>query len=79
MDPHLNELTHEIIGSAIEVHRNLGPGLIESAYRLSLCRELFLRGIKFNLLCRDINETARWFGEECNPLIRSDVRYFSLS
>jgi len=47
MDPHLNELTHEIIGSAIEVHRNLGPGLIESAYRLSLCRELFLRGIKF--------------------------------
>jgi GxxExxY protein len=47
MDPHLNELTHEIIGSAIEVHRNLGPGLMESAYRLSLCRELFLRGIKF--------------------------------
>ena len=47
MDPHLNELTHEIIGSAIEVHRHLGPGLLESAYRLSLCRELFLRGIKF--------------------------------
>ncbi len=47
MDPHLNELTHEIIGSAIEVHRHLGPGLIESAYRLSLCRELFLRGVKF--------------------------------
>ncbi len=40
MDPHLNELTHEIIGSAIEVHRHLGPGLLESAYRLSLCREL---------------------------------------
>ena len=47
MDPHLNELTYEVIGSAIEVHRNLGAGLIESAYRLSLCRELFLRGIKF--------------------------------
>jgi GxxExxY protein len=47
MDPHINELTHEIIGSAIEVHRHLGPGLIESAYRIALCRELFLRGIKF--------------------------------
>ena|SRR5437762_14264428 len=32
-----------------------------------------------NLLCRDINETARCLGEECNALIRSDVRYFSLS
>jgi GxxExxY protein len=47
MDPHLNELTHEIIGSAIEVHRHLGPGLMESAYRISLCRELFLRGLKY--------------------------------
>ena len=47
MDPHLNELTHEIIGSAIEVHRHLGPGLMESAYRISLCRELFLRGMKY--------------------------------
>jgi len=47
MDPHINELTHEIIGSAIEVHRHLGPGLIEGAYRLALCRESFLRGLKF--------------------------------
>jgi hypothetical protein len=31
-----------------------------------------------DLLRRDINETARCFGEECNALIRSDVRYFSL-
>lgn len=42
-----NELTHEIIGSSIEVHRKLGPGLLESAYRRCLCRELFLRGIPF--------------------------------
>ena len=47
MDPQLNQLTHEIIGAAIEVHRKLGPGLLESAYRNCLCRELFLRGIKF--------------------------------
>ncbi len=43
----LNQLTHEIIGAAIEVHRKLGPGLLESAYRRCLCRELFLRGIRF--------------------------------
>lgn len=43
----LNQLTHEVIGAAIEVHRKLGPGLLESAYRKCLGRELFLRGIQF--------------------------------
>jgi len=47
MNPHLNELTYEIVGSAIEVHRTLGPGLLESSYRECLCRELLLRGISF--------------------------------
>ena len=47
MDPHLNELTYETIGAAIEVHRALGPGLLESAYQACLCRELALRGINF--------------------------------
>ena len=47
MIPHVNELTYEIIGSAIEVHRALGPGLLESAYQACLCRELLLRGIDF--------------------------------
>jgi GxxExxY protein len=47
MDPHLNELTYETIGAAIEVHRLLGPGLLESSYRECLCRELSLRGISF--------------------------------
>ncbi len=47
MSPHLNELTYEIIGAAIEVHRMLGPGLLESSYRECLCRELSLRGIGF--------------------------------
>ncbi|MFN8455048.1 MAG: GxxExxY protein [Anaerolineae bacterium] len=36
-----------IIGSAIEVHRALGPGLLESAYEECLCRELALRHISF--------------------------------
>jgi GxxExxY protein len=44
--PHdVNFLTGRIIGSAIEVHRALGPGLLESAYRLSLARELQLQSI----------------------------------
>lgn len=40
-----SQLTHEIIGAAIEVHRTLGPGLLESAYEECLARELALRGI----------------------------------
>jgi len=39
--------TSPIIGAAIEVHRLLGPGLLESAYEECLCHELYLRGISF--------------------------------
>lgn len=42
-----NELTHEIIGAAIEVHGLLGPGLLESAYEECLARELALRSLHF--------------------------------
>ena len=41
------ELTEQIIGAAIEVHRELGPGLLESAYEECLCHELHLRGLRF--------------------------------
>ena len=51
MTPHVNELTYEMIGSAIEVHKSLGPGLLESTYRECLCRELSLRGISFRREC----------------------------
>jgi GxxExxY protein len=51
MNPHVNELTYETIGAAIEVHRTLGPGLLESSYRECLCRELTLRGIAFRREC----------------------------
>lgn len=40
-----NELTHQIIGAAIEGHRQLGPGLFESAYEACLCHELIARNI----------------------------------
>ena len=40
-----DQLTEEIIGAAIEVHRALGPGLLESAYEECLCHELKLRGL----------------------------------
>jgi GxxExxY protein len=43
----VNKLTELLIGCAIEVHRTLGPGLLESAYEVCLCRELSLRGIHF--------------------------------
>jgi GxxExxY protein len=42
----LNKLTEGIIGAAIEIHRNLGPGLLESAYQAALAYELNQRGYK---------------------------------
>jgi GxxExxY protein len=41
------QLSEAIIGAAIEVHRELGPGLLESAYEECLCHELTLRGLRF--------------------------------
>lgn len=41
------ELTQQIVGRAIEVHRELGPGLLESAYEECFCHELHLRGLSF--------------------------------
>ena len=42
-----NRLSQLIVGAAIEVHRCLGPGLLESAYQDCLCRELHLREIPY--------------------------------
>lgn len=42
-----DDVTQAIIGAAIEVHRELGPGLLESAYEACLCEELRLRDISF--------------------------------
>lgn len=45
---YLNDLTYQIIGSAIEVHKELGPGLLESVYHKCLKQEFNLRKIKFS-------------------------------
>ena len=42
-----NEVSNKIIGASIEVHKILGPGLLESAYEECLCRELSLIGLSF--------------------------------
>jgi len=42
-----NEVSQAVIGAAIEVHRALGPGLLESAYEECLAHELALRGVPF--------------------------------
>ncbi len=47
MDHSVNKVTEAIIGAAIEVHRTLGPGLLESTYSECLCRELSERGVTY--------------------------------
>ena len=47
MNDDINKLTETVIGAAIEVHRDLGPGLLESAYQRALEHELTLRRVRF--------------------------------
>ena len=49
---HDTTISEQVIGCAIEVHRDLGPGLLESPYHMALCVELAHRGIAFE--CRRI-------------------------
>jgi len=44
---YLDELSYNVIGAAIEVHKELGPGLLESVYHSCMCHELHLRKINF--------------------------------
>lgn len=46
--PVLNEFAQRVIGACIEVHRHLGPGLLEAAYETALSHELSLQGIPFD-------------------------------
>ena len=63
-------LTEKIIGCAIEVHRQLGPGLLESTYESALCVELELAGLKFQRqLIYPISYKGRVIGEHRIDLI----------
>lgn len=42
------DTTEQIVGCAIEVHRHLGPGLLESVYEAALCHEMLFRGLPFH-------------------------------
>ena len=66
----LNDLTKSVIGVAIEVHRALGPGLLESAYEICLCRELNLREIQFR---RQVPIPVGYKGVKLDCGYRSDV------
>ena len=66
----LNELTEAIIGSAIEVHRTLGPGLLESTYEMCLCREPSIRGISFE---RQVPIAVAYKGVKLDCGYRADV------
>jgi GxxExxY protein len=58
------ELTGQIIGAAIEVHRELGPGLLESAYEACLCYELSLRQIPVTRQVM-LPVTYKWMRVDC--------------
>ena len=62
-------LTWQIIGAAIEVHKHLGPGLLESVYQISLARELALRRIPFR---REVNIPVMYKGEPLDANFRAD-------
>jgi GxxExxY protein len=66
-----NVLTHEIIGSAIEVHRILGPGLLESVYEVALGCELTTRGLRVH---RQVLVPVQYKGLSLKTGIRLDLR-----
>jgi GxxExxY protein len=62
-------LTEQVIGAAIEVHRALGPGLLESAYEACLARELTLRHVPFR---RQVPLPIEYRGEHVESAYRLD-------
>ena len=68
---YLNELTYKVIGCAIEVHKHLGPGLLESVYEKCFLRELALWEIAF--------KNQIWVPLEYKGLeLDTELRLFSL-
>jgi GxxExxY protein len=66
----INKLSGIILDSAIEVHRNLGPGLLESVYEVCLCKELDSRGIRYE---RQVSLPVIYKDEELDADFRIDI------
>ena len=66
----LDPLTDKIIGAAIEVHRHLGPGLLESAYEECLCFELNRGGLRFE---RQVHLPMNYKGIQLDCAYRMDI------
>ncbi|MEJ2310559.1 MAG: GxxExxY protein [Gammaproteobacteria bacterium] len=64
-----NDLARTIIGAAIEVHRTLGPGMLESTYQECLARELDLSGITYS---RELPVSLDYKGMEIEQAYRLD-------
>lgn len=71
----MDELTEKIIGAAIEVHKILGPGLLESVYEEALCHEFNLTGIKFQrqVNCDIIYKGHVIKGQKLDLLVENEV------
>ncbi len=65
-----DSITHEIIGAAIEVHRILGPGLLESAYSQALEHELTLKGFSIE---REVQIPVEYKGKKLGTGYRADL------
>jgi GxxExxY protein len=65
-----NDLTEAIIGSAIEVHRALGPGLLESVYQKWMGKELALRGVSYS---EQVPVAVEYKGERFEAAYRIDM------
>jgi GxxExxY protein len=63
-------VSHAVIGAAIEVHRCLGPGLLESVYQSALCRELWLRGLTTQ---RHLPVEVHYKGADLGTTLRLDL------
>jgi GxxExxY protein len=65
-----DRLSYDIVGAAIEVHKHLGPGLLESAYEACLCRELERRGILYQ---RQLALPVEYYGMSVDCGYRLDL------
>lgn len=67
---YLDDLTYKVIGCAIEVHKQLGPGLLESVYEKCFVRELSLQGLKYK---QQLWVPIEYKGLELDTELRLDV------